>query len=416
MYALVDCNSFYASCEQIFRPSLRDKPVVVLSNNDGCVVARSKEAKKLNIPDLKAYYQIQKTLEKNNVYVFSSNYELYADISNRVNEVLNEFSPEQEIYSIDESFLLLDGLTDDLINYGHKIKNTIWRDIRIPVCVGIADTKTLSKLANHIAKQSKKLNGVCVLNNLNNWHPIFNKICVSKVWGVGQQYAKKLKHLNIHSALDLKNANQKYIRNHFNVMLERTIAELNGERCISLDEQPQNKKQIYSTQSFGQKICNINDLQQALSQYATRAAVKLRKQNSLVKTITVFIETSRFSKNIYKNRINIQLPIATNDTRTIISAVKKGVIRIYKHNYKYAKAGVGLIEIFNRNSSQLDFFNKYQSPRSLMLMRTLDTLNKNKNQIFFASNGINQNWKMSRNLKSPSYTTKLTDIPIISTY
>ena len=413
MYALVDANSFYASCEQVFRPELRDKPVVVLSNNDGCVVARSRAAKALKIPDLQPYFKIKSLLAKHQVHVFSSNYELYADLSSRVVSVLEEFAPQLEVYSIDESFLCFDGLSVDWRSYGLQIKRRIWRDVRMPVCVGMGQTKTLAKLANHIAKKSAKLEGVCVLHAGNDWDAVFKKLPVETIWGVGRRLAKRLNQLRFYSVYDLKVANAKHIRHQFSVTLERTVAELNGERCVNIDTQPSNKKQIYSTRSFGQKVQQLSDLQQAISQYASTAAVKLRKQNSVVKTIVVFIQTSRFIDGAYSNTITIALPHATNDTRTIIAAAKQGVSRLYRPGLAYAKAGIGLVEIDDATSVQLNFFSQYQSTKSLELMEVVDKLNCQQKQVFFASSGINSFWRMRRQMKSPSYTTSIEEIPVI---
>ena len=413
MYALVDANSFYASCEQIFRPELRDKPVIVLSNNDGCIVARSRAAKALNIPDLQPYFKIKSLLAKYQVHVFSSNYELYADLSSRVVTVLEEFTPQLEVYSIDESFLSLDGFSVDWRDYGLQIKQRLWRDIRMPVCVGMGQTKTLAKLANHIAKKSAKLQGVCILETVDDWHAVFKKLPVNKVWGVGARLAKRLHRLDIYSVYDLKIANAKHIRRQFGVTLERTVAELNGERCMNVDTQPGHKKQIYSTRSFGQKIQQLSDLQQAISQYASTAAVKLRKQKSVVKTIVVFIQTSRFIDDAYSNTITIALPYPTNNSCTIIAAAKQGVAQLYRPGLAYAKAGIGLVELDDAGSTQLNFFNHYQSAKSLKLMAVVDQLNHQQQQIFFASSGIDPFWQMQRQMKSPSYTTSLQQIPVI---
>lgn len=412
MYALVDCNSFFASCEQIFRPDLRGKPVVVLSNNDGCVVARSREAKALDIPDLHAYFKIKPYLEQHNVAVFSSNYELYGDISNRVADVLQEYTPQMEVYSIDESFLLLDGISTNYVEYGKRIKHRVWRDVRMPVCVGVGETKTLSKLANHIAKKSHRLEGVCVLDKPEEWNRVFKKLPVDKVWGVGRRISKRLHVMGIYSVYDLKRASPKLLRREFSVDLERTICELNGERCLAFAEDTPAKQQIFSTRSFGQKVYDIQGLHQAVSQYATRAANKLRRQQSLVSVVLVFIETSRFHHTPLHRRHVVQLPYPTNDTRTIIQAVKAGVDKIFVPDNPYCRAGVGLIEIIPEAHLQLNFFNAYQSAKSEELMKIVDTINQgNQNNISFASSGIDPYWKMQRKLKSPAYTTQLADLP-----
>ncbi|MCY4045229.1 MAG: Y-family DNA polymerase [Cellvibrionales bacterium] len=413
MYALVDCNSFFASCEQIFRPELRGKPVVVLSNNDGCVVARSKEAKALNIPDLHAYFKIKDQLLANDVRVFSSNYELYADISQRVVSTLREYTDALEVYSIDESFLQLDGFQENFYLYGQSIKAKVWQDVRMPVCVGIGQTKTLAKLANRIAKKSKKLNGVCVLDDLAGWAALFKKMPVDSIWGIGSRLGKRLALLGIKSVYDLQQANSKWIRKHFGVMVERVVAELNGERCYQLDKQPENKQQIFSTRSFGEKITTLNPLQQAVSQYAQRAAIKLRKQQGLTQTLLVFIETSRFEQSRLSQQRVISLDYPTNDTRVLIKAAKQGVSAIFKSGYRYARAGVGLLDIREENPTQLNFFDRYQSKKATKLMQVVDQLNKKEMQVFFASTGIDPFWSMQRRLKSPAYTTRLSEIPVV---
>ncbi|MCU7960379.1 MAG: Y-family DNA polymerase [gamma proteobacterium symbiont of Bathyaustriella thionipta] len=411
MIALVDCNSFYASCEQIFRVDLRTKPVVVLSNNDGCIVARNKEAKALCIPDLQPYFKVKDLLEKHRVTVFSSNYELYADISSRVVSILREYAPQIEVYSIDESFLLLDGLNEDYRSYAQGIKNTLWRDVRMPVCVGVAASKTLSKLANHIAKKSGKLQGVCVIDDIQRWHPLFKKLPVGRVWGIGSRLSRRLAAIGIHSVYDFKTAPAKRIRQNFGVNLERTRSELNGERCLPMTEHAAAKQCIVSTRSFGEKINNIEGLQQALSQYASQACQKLRKQASLVGRVSIFIETSRFGKNPLHRSDGMQLLYPSNDSRTVIRTVKQLLERIYKPGQYYVRAGVGLEDIIPDSHLQLSLLDSGQSKKSKKLMQTLDHLNeKGLGEIRFASSGLDPFWKMQRRLKSPAYTTHLDDL------
>jgi len=413
MYALVDCNSFYASCEQIFRPDLKAKPVVVLSNNDGCIVARNQAAKALGIPDLQAYFKVRDLLTAHNVQVFSSNYELYADISNRVIQELEALAPIVEVYSIDESFLLLDGLAIQPLQYGQQIKQTLLQHIGMPVCVGFAPTRTLAKLANHIAKKSKRLDGVCLIQQIQDWDQVFKKLAVSSIWGVGSRTAKRLALFNIYSVYDLKQASAKALGQHFSINLERTIAELNGERCIELDIYPKNKQRIFSSRSFGQRITTLAGLQQAISQYASTATHKLRQQQSLCSTVTICIETSRFDAKPYRASWLSPLAYPSNDTRMIIDAAQRALNNIYQPGYAYAKAGVGLLNLCDYKPTQLNIFNQYQSQRSVNLMQTLDQLNHHSQQVFFASSGIDPYWGMQRNLKSPAYTTKLSDLPSI---
>jgi len=413
MFALVDCNSCYASCEQIFRPDLRGKPVVVLSNNDGVIVARSKEAKALGIPELEPYFKLEKMLKDNNVHIFSSNYELYGDISSRVMQALREFAPQVEIYSIDEMFLYFEGFeklfksTGDWVGYGKKIKTTLWKEVRMPVSVGIASTKTLSKLANHIAKRSDKCQGVCVIEHPRQWHNVMKNIPVRKIWGIGSQLSKQLGYMNVHTVYDLAQQDPKSMRSKFSVNVERIVRELNGISCIPLEEVPDPKQQIYSTRSFGQKIYDLPSLQEAVSQYASRACEKLRSQGSLVKTITIFIETSRFHKSPYHQSLIIKLPHATNDTRSVITAAKQSLPSIYKEGLPYAKAGVGLIEIMPQSPQQFNFFGEYQTKKSEALMQVLDSIkNKDIAPITIGACGLQQSWKMQRERRSPAYTTR----------
>ncbi len=425
MFALVDCDSFFASCEQIFRPDLRGKPIVVLSNNDGCIVARNRQAKALHIPDLVAYFKVKHLLKEQNVQVFSSNYELYGDISRRVMDRLQDFANDMEIYSIDEAFLLLPDLNHTKINakqpdnvywqYGRTIKKTIWKDVRMPVSVGIGSTKTLAKLASHIAKKSTRCQGVCAIVNIPCWQKIFSKIPVKKIWGVGRKYACRLQSDNIYSVWQLLNCDKKTIQRRYSVNLERTVEELNGISCYGLEKERADKQQIISSRSFGKKITKLAPLQQAISQYASRACQKLRLQNDLAKKITVFIQTSRFEEGYYSPALSVKLPYPTNDTRTIIHFAKQAVWQLYKPHRRYAKAGVGITEIISRSPQQLDFLAPVQSIHSENLMQILDTINQRSGSgtAYFLAQGIQQKWKMNRFMKSPSYTTRWLDLPDI---
>lgn len=296
MFALIDCNSFYASCEQVFRPDLRGKPVVVLSNNDGFVVARSKEAKALGIPDLEPYFKVEHLLKKHGVTVFSSNYPLYGDLSSRVMQTLKQFSPEIEVYSIDEMFLRPANIFENLKDYGHLMRNAVWKQVRIPVGVGMAPTKTLAKLANRAAKKINALNYVCVLEREDQREWLLRKVPVKDIWGIGSRISARLNLMGIYTGWDLANADTKNLRRHFSVCLERTVEELNCISCLDLEELPPTKKQIYCTRSFGEKATELEPILQATSLYATRAAEKLRKQNHFVKTLHVILQTSPFDK------------------------------------------------------------------------------------------------------------------------
>jgi DNA polymerase V len=415
MLAIVDCNSCYASCEQIFRPELRDKPVVVLSNNDGFVVARSKEAKALGIGDLQPFFQIEDILRRNNVAIFSSNYPLYGDISNRVMTTLSTFSPEVEVYSIDEMFLNLEGINEPLNVYGQRIKETVWDHIRMPVGVGIAPTKTLSKLANRAAKTYPSCNGVCVLDEEYKWQWLQQRLPVTKVWGIGSRLAKRLADFNIHSVYDLATANTKTLRRRLNVNVERTIEELNGHPCIAFEDEPPAKKQIYCTRSFGNKLTQLEPILQAVATYASRAAEKLRKQKHLVLTVHVFLNTSPYESNYYSQSIMAKLPYPTDDSTLIIKTSQQAIAQLFKPNYRYLKAGVGLVELRSKDNHQYDLFHAGQSKRRDKLMFVLDRVNQTygKGTVHFAAEGFAKRWYMRQQYTSPAYTTRWRDLPVV---
>ncbi len=416
MFALVDCNSCYASCEQIFRPELRGKPVVVLSNNDGCIVARSKEAKLLGIDDLQPFFKIEPILKQHNVAIFSSNYALYGDISHRVMTTLKTFSPEVEVYSIDEMFLNVAGMPWNLKEYGQQIKQTLWQDIRMPVCVGVGPSKTLSKLANRAAKSITQCNGVCVLDQPHKWQWLQKRMPVTQVWGVGKRLAKRLQRFNIDTVYDLAQANTKVLRREVNVNLERTINELNGIACYPLEEQPSAKKQIYCTRSFGEKLSELSLIKQAVAVYASRASQKLRAQKSVVQSIQVFMHTSPHQDNYVSRSVVCQLPYPTNDSREIVALALQGVAAIYQPGNRYIKAGVGLLDVCDRRFNQFDLFNTGQSAHSEKLMQLLDKTNARhgRNAVFLGAEGVAQKWAMRQQYKSPAYTTRWGDLPVIT--
>ena len=417
MFALVDCNSCYASCEQIFRPDLRNKPVVVLSNNDGCIIARSKEAKALGIPDLQTYFKVKHILERHQVAIFSSNFRLYGDISQRVMETLRHFSPNIEIYSIDEMFLELSGMNKDLSDYGRLMKKTLWQQIRMPVSVGIAPSKTLAKLANHAAKTIPKCEGVCLLDSPHKWQWLLRRVPATKVWGIGARIGRRLTDMSIHSAWDLSSSNPKTIRRRFSVCVERTIEELNGKPCLTLEECPPDKKQIYCTRSFGEKPTKITPLLQAISLYANRAAEKLRKQQHLVLSIHVFIHTSPHQPNYYSNSTVVKLPYPTDDSRIIAARAKHAIHSLYRPGYAYLKAGIGLIELVSKRYYQQDIFQRPQGQKADELMKTLDNINRRygRGTAFIAGEGTKQRWSMRQQHRSPHYTTDWHQIPRVRT-
>ena len=417
MIGIVDCNSCYASCEQIFRPELRNKPVVVLSNNDGFVIARSKEAKALGIGELQAFFKIEALLRKHKVTIFSSNYPLYGDISNRVMTTLSTFSPSVEVYSIDEMFLDLTGIQEPLASYGQRIKKTVWQHIRMPVCVGVAPSKTLAKLANKAAKTYNHCQGVCVLEQPRQWQWLQKRMPVNKVWGIGSRLTKRLASLDIHTAYDLSRANTKIMRRHMNINIERTIEELNGHACIDFEEQPPAKKQIYCSRSFGEKISALAPLLQAIANYASRATEKLRKQKYLVISIHVFLHTSPYESNYYSNAITVKLPYPTDDTTVVIDAASQAIKYLYRGGLRFQKAGIGLIDIKPKKQLQFDLFHAGQSKKRDQLMHVVDSINHNygKGAAHFAAASGVKKWAMRQQYLSPAYTTRWTDLPIIHT-
>lgn len=415
MFALVDCNSCYASCEAIFRPDLRGKPIVVLSNNDGIIVARNRASKDLGIPDLAAYFKVEALLRKHKVQVFSSNYELYADISSRVMQTLEGFSPEIEIYSIDEAFLSLKGCLEDFTELGQRIRRTLWREVRMPVSVGVAPTKTLAKLANHVGKNWKQYQGVCIFREPRDALHLMQQIPVNKVWGVGRRLTEHLACLNVLTAYDLARQSPKQIHRRFGVTLERTLRELNGEVCIELDESPAPKQQIFTTRTFGKRITQIEGLQEAVSSYASRACEKLRSQQSLAGQVLVFIQTSHFDKVYYNNQRVIQLPYPSNDSRLISATARHAVITLFRPGLPYYKAGIGLLELSDARHQQLHLFDAQQPAQDTHLMETMDAVNRRfPNSLSVAANGISKPWSMQRPRRSPSYTTRWLELPKVT--
>lgn len=414
--AIVDCNNFYASCERVFDPKLTGKPIVVLSNNDGVVVARSDEAKAVGIQGFQPYFKVKELIDKHDVKVFSSNYTLYGDMSHRVMRTLEQFAPDVEIYSIDEAFLYFENFDNyDITAYCKEIGDTVKQWTGIPVTIGVSTTKTLAKIANRYAKKNKKqFNGVLNLINSEDIDMYLDKTDVSDIWGVGRQYTKLLKRYNINTALEFKNANEDWIRRKMTVVGARTQRELKGVPCISLDTQPSPKKSIVSSRSFGKLVTEKQLLSEAVSTYVTRAATKLRKQNSLVNLITVFIRTNPFKEEPqYGNSIHIQMPIATDITSEMIHHSLIGLDAIFREGFRYQKAGVMLSGIIPNQVNQTSIFDTVNRERKKELTKTIDKINNKlgKEAVYYASSGIKRTWSMKRNLKSPHYTTNWNELP-----
>ena len=411
--ALVDVNNFYVSCERVFNPKLNSKPVVVLSNNDGCAVARSNEVKALGVSMGAPWFKMKDLARQHGIIALSSNYALYADMSNRVMSILREFSPDQEVYSIDESFLDLTGFQSrDLIQYGQKMRKRILQWTGLPVCVGIGSTKTLAKLANHCAKKRPAFKGVCNFNAMSQdeLDSLLSEIHVGEIWGVGGKLAPKLEALGFKSVFDLKHANQKIMRREFSVVMEKTIRELNGDVCIELEDAPPAKKQILSSRSFGQPVRDYSSLAESITLYISRAAEKLRRQQSLASSVYVYIRTSPFKPDdpFYSNGMTVSLPSPVSDSRQLANVALWALKQLYRPNYNYAKAGVMLSELVPVGHAQMDMFTKTEtSVKSTELMKAMDSINRKmgKDSIKLASEGFRKPWKMRQENKSPPYTT-----------
>jgi DNA polymerase V len=419
VYALADVNSMYASCEEVFRPDLRGKPIVVLSNNDGCVIAQNKLAKQLlDIYMCRPWFELEKQAKKLGVVAFSSNYELYANMSNRFRATLNQFSPKQEMYSIDESFLDMTGINKNFSEYGQIIKKTVKQWTGLPICVGFGHSKTLAKLANHCAKKQDKWKGVCDFTALSaeELDNILVTLPVSKVWGIGSRLEAKLNKLGVDNVLRLKRADPKRIRDVFGVLLERTIKELNGEVWLSIDELLPEAKQVMSSRSFGTRVSELADLEQAVSFHASNASARLRKQGLYANAVYVFIQNSPFDNApYYGNSRVVALPAPTDCSLQINRAALWLLKQIYLKNIYYQKAGVMLMELVPKGGQQRDLFGfSSSSPKATNLMSVLDSINQkySKGAIKLASEGVDKAWSMRRSFKSPNYTGDWSELPM----
>ena len=419
--ALIDCNNFYVSCERVFQPKLEGKPVLVLSNNDGCVVSRSNEVKALGLKMGEPWFKLEKLAKQHGIIAFSSNYTLYDDLSTRVMSILSTFSPRQEIYSIDECFLDLDGFDpQSLMTYGQTMRQTIMRNVGIPVCVGIADTKTLAKLANHCAKKGfAGEDGVCDFGLLDESQrsALFSNIPVGDVWGVGRRISEGLLAMRIKTIGDLRTTNLKRIRSQFSVVLERTVQELNGISCIQLEEIGKPRQQIIVSRSFGTMITGLDDLSESIAYFTTRAAEKLRRDGSVATSISVYIHTNPFREDApqYNGSTIVQFQ-PSDDTMELISAALKGLKEIYRSGFHYKKSGVLLMGLQRKGSVQATLFDDTdKQAKSVNMMRTLDAINKKmgKGSVTLAASGINHRWAMRRERQSPNYTTNWFELPIV---
>lgn len=412
IFALVDCNNFYASCERVFNPALANLPVVILSNNDGCAIAMSNEAKSLGIKIGTPFFKLQKLINENGVRIFSSNYSLYGDLSQRVMDTLSAFTPEIEVYSIDEAFLSLDDFTIDLDSYGREIRSTVKQHTGIPVSVGIARTKTLAKLANRTAKKNKILNGVLDLSSLPEAtiDKYLNIFSVSDIWGIGEQNTKKLNNAGIYTALQLKNCSDLWVQNNLGgVVGLRTVWELRGISCIDLESARPDKKAIISSRSFGSPVENLLDLEESVADYVSRAAVKLRKQNCLAGNLQVYLATNYFKPNDaqYSNSASMLLANPTDYTPDLVHHAITLLRRIYQSGFKFKKTGVMLTDIRPKQNMQPDLFQYENGDKKEAVMQVFDAINQRYGKAMIKSGaaGINQQWQMRREYLSNRFTT-----------
>ena len=413
--ALVDCNSFYVSCERLFNPKIRKKPVVVLSNNDGCIISRSNEAKALGIKMGEPYFKAKEIILKNNVQVFSSNYSLYGDLSRRVMRTLKRFNVDIEIYSIDEAFLDMTNFSDkEVEEVGKEIRSTILQWTGIPTSIGIAQTKTLSKVANHIAK--KKKTGVTSLIGLENIDPILEKVEINDVWGVGRQLTKFYNKNGIYNAKQLKNKSNTWIKKNSNVLGSRTAMELRGVPCIDLEKTPSKRKSCVVSRSFGKRVEKLQEMKEAVANYSLNASEKIRSESLNAKSITIFIRTSPFQSRFgyYSNSKTIDFPIATDNSIEIVKAAIEGLESIFKNGYRYQKAGIILTGLSNSNEGE-NLFSSEKDKKIGNLMRSIDKTNYRygRSTLSLASAGIQKRWNMKREYSSKIDTADFYSLPKI---
>jgi len=418
IFALVDCNNFYASCERVFNPRLAGQPIVVLSNNDGCVVARSNEAKVLGIKMGMPEFQIRPLLRAHHVHIFSSNYTLYGDLSQRVMETLEQFCPDLEIYSIDEAFLSLSGFTlHNLTEYGRTIGSTVKRWTGIPVSVGIAETKTLAKIANRVAKRTPDMGGVCDLLACPDREALLGRVAVDDVWGIGPTYALLLKQRGIATALQLRQADDQWIRKQMGIVGLRLVYELRGRACLDLEACPAPKQGITCSRAFGRSVCTLAEMEEAVSSYVSRAAEKLRGEGLAVTVLTVFVMTNKFKDAPqYRNSVTCSLPVGTDATSELIRSALRGLRSIYRDGYQYKKAGVMCTALVPAGQVQPDLFDRQDRPRSKRLMGALDAINDRwgAGTLDYASSGFTKAWKTQCHRRSPAYTTDWNSLPIVN--
>ena len=417
MFALVDCNNFYASCQRVFEPHLIGKPVVILSNNDGCVIARSNEAKALGIPMGAPAFEFKKLFEDNNVFVYSSNYALYGDMSSRVMNILATYTPEIEVYSIDEAFLKFQGFEFfNLEEYGIKIQKTVTKNTGIPISVGFAPTKALAKVANKIAKKfPERTKSVYLIDTEEKRIKALKWTKIEDVWGIGRKHAKRLKAVNVFNAYQFTQLHDDWVRKEMAVVGLRLKHELEGKPTLDL-ETPKSKKMIATTRSFEKQMTKLEDVSERIATFTTSCSEKLRRQNSHCNMIMVFLHTNYFRKDQpqYSRNIVINTDFPTNSTIELNKYAQIGLKAIFKEGYNYKKAGVIVMGLTPNDQTQLSLFNT-SNPKHQPLMSVVDNLNKayGKNKIKFANQSLGRQWKMKQEKLSKSYTTRIDEIIMI---
>jgi DNA polymerase V len=416
MYALVDCNNFFVSCERVFDFRLEGKPVIVLSNNDGCAIARSNEAKKLGIKMGANFFEIEQLVKKHDVKVFSTNFVLYADMSMRVKGLLSQFCSETEDYSIDESFLNFSGFEKiDLQAHCLKMSKTIHQGTGIPVSVGVAPTKTLAKVANKFAKKYAGYKSVCIIDSDDKRIKALKKTEIGDVWGIGRRHSKRLIAAGVNTAYDFTQLSQAYVRKNMTVVGERTWRELQGEPCIKMETGQPDKQTIMVSRSFGKMIKEYDFIAEAVSSYSVMVAAKLRKQKSCAHSLLVFIDTNPFREDLeqYSQNIIIQMPVATASSAEIIRYALDGLKTIYRPGLWYKKAGVMVMDICSQNTIQTNLFDTIDRSKDKKLMDVLDNVNERygRNTLKFAVMGNGEQWKIKQERLSPCYTTRMSDFP-----
>ncbi|MBT7624024.1 MAG: Y-family DNA polymerase [Flavobacteriaceae bacterium] len=415
MFALVDCNNFYASCERVFNPKLEKKPIVILSNNDGCVISRSNEAKSIGIPMGAPAFKYNSLFKKNKVHVFSSNFPLYGDMSSRVMSILSKFTPNIEIYSIDEAFLKFEGFENyDLESYCEEIKNMVFKWTGIPVSIGIAPTKALAKVANRIAKKfPNQTKGVYLINSKKKRIKALKWLNIGDVWGIGFRHAEKLKNIKINTAYDFINLEDNWVRKNMSVVGLRLKKELEGKSVLDLEEIRSPKKAIATTRSFEGTITDYEEIKERISTFAICCAEKLRAQNSNCNSIYVFVRSNKFQKNKtqYRNGILMTIPFSTNSNMIISKYAIEGLKRIFKKGINYKKAGTIVMGLDSSDNYQLNLFEN-ENPKHKYLMKTIDFIEKKVGQskIKLASQDLRKRWKMKQEKLSPNYTCKVDEI------